>query len=219
MREPSTKTSSPLGRRAVLRGAAIGLTAAALPSAFAIRAAHADRGEAMRVDETDMALGSPDAPVTIIEYASMTCPHCASFHERIYPGLKEQFVDTGKARYVFREFPLDGLAYRASLLARCAGEDRFFGLIDLLFKTQQRWARAADPVTALAQIGAMGGVSREQFDSCMQDPALQQLILEKSKEGQDVFNVRATPSLVINGETVSGGVSLERLAQLIEAEL
>ena len=115
--------------------------------------------------EGDMVVGSDDAPVTIIEYASMTCPHCADFHLNTYGKLKEAYIDTGKVRLVFREFPLDGLALQASMLARCAGPKRFFAFIDVLFTQQAGWARASDPMSALARIGRLGGVGAKKFET------------------------------------------------------
>src|SRR5687768_5061793 len=111
----------------------------------------------------DMALGKPDAPVTVIEYASMTCPHCAHFHAETLKAFKEKYVDTGKVRLIFREFPFDGLALRASMLARCAGAERYFPMLDVLFQQQNQWTRAKDPMAALAQIGRLAGVSPQKF--------------------------------------------------------
>src|SRR5271170_2235265 len=138
-------------------------------------------------DAVDHVLGKADAPITIIEYASLTCPHCAEFNKEIIPELKAKYVETGKARLIYRDFPLDQWALRASVLARCAPSDKYFGFIDVLFQNQETWATAKDPMAALEKIGKLGGVSSERFNACMQDRALQDAVLAQSLQGQKEF--------------------------------
>ena len=167
----------------------------------------------------DMVLGDPDAPVEVIEYASMTCPHCRRFHEEIYPKLKKEFVDTGKVRFVFREFPLDRYALQASMLARCGGEQKFFGFIDLLFQQQPNWTSASDPTAALRQIGVLGGVSTEAFDACMADESLVDMLLATRLDGHQRMKVSGTPSVYVNGEKFDGGLDFEALPDRVESAL
>ena len=122
-----------------------------------------------RADQTpDRVLGKADAPITIIEYASLTCPHCADFDKEVLPELKTKYIETGKAKLVYRDFPLDQWAMRAAMLARCAPADKYFSFIDVLFQNQITWATAKDPMAALEKIGKLGGVSSEQFNACME---------------------------------------------------
>jgi len=171
--------------------------------------------EAVEIGPNDRVIGDPAAPVTIVEYASMTCPHCASFHDAVYPGLKENWIDTGKARMVFRHFPLDGLALRASALAECMEGVRFFGFLDLLFETQSNWARADDPMKALKNLAKQAGLDEAASEACLNDDAVLTKILEQRKEGSDTYDINSTPSFLINGEKVPGTQTYEEFdAQL-----
>jgi protein-disulfide isomerase len=145
-------------------------------------------------------LGKADAPLTIIEYASMTCPHCAKFDTETMPRIKSEFIDKGLVRFVFRPFPLDGLAARASLLAQCAPPDGYFSMIDVLFRSQNDWARASDPLAALKQIGRTAGLSNADIDRCVADEAGLNRLVDGIKEAQAKFGVDSTPSFVINGK-------------------
>jgi protein-disulfide isomerase len=159
----------------------------------------------------DMTLGDPKAPVKIIEYASMTCPHCAHFDAEIFPELKKNYIDTGKVFYTFREFPLDGVALRASMIARCVGKDRFFGFLHGLFHTQIVWANpdlwnddkktVDEKLTPLATMAKeQAGMSREEFDKCVHNQTLQQQITMQAKRGVDEYKVHGTPSVFIDGK-------------------
>lgn len=167
----------------------------------------------------DVFLGNEDAPVTIIEYASMTCPHCANFHETILPAIKENYIDTGKARLIFREFPLDPRAYAASMLARCAEKDFFFPMIDVLFKQQSVWARAEDPRPPLLNVAKMAGFTQESFETCLKNQELLDNVNSTRKKAAEVYGVSGTPSFFINGEKYSGAISVEGLSGAIDALL
>ena len=168
----------------------------------------------------DMALGPAKAPVAITEYASMSCPHCAAFEQNVFPMLKSKYIDTGKVRFVFREFPLDIKAAAASMLARCiAGDDagKYFGAIDLLFKQQDQLMEQTKDTLKL--IGKQAGMNEQAVESCEKDQAL----LDKLKADQafafEVLKVNATPTFFINGEMVKGAMSFEELDQKIKALL
>jgi protein-disulfide isomerase len=161
-------------------------------------------------------LGDPKAPVTIIEYASLTCPHCAEFHTTVLPALKERYIDPGKVRMIYRDFPLDQQALNAAVLAHCAGPDRYFGFLDVLFETQESWAHAADPVAALKRLGKLGGLTEQEIDACMADEALTERILRTRLEGQNQFQIGSTPTFVIDGKTYSGSRDVDEFAALID---
>jgi len=167
----------------------------------------------------EMAMGSDDAKVTVIEYASMTCPHCAAFHADTFKKLKAKYVDTGKVRFVFREFPFDNLALRASMLARCSGEDSYFAMVDVLFSQQRAWSRAADPMAALETIGRLGGIDKQRFDACMTDQSLMDLLVQSRMTGASEFQVESTPSFIINGERISGNQALSEFEAAIDKHL
>jgi protein-disulfide isomerase len=160
----------------------------------------------------DISLGKADAPNVIVEYASMTCPHCAQFDKVVFPELKAKYIDTGKVRLIFREFPLDSLAARASMIARCAGQDRYFAMIDVMFQTQPNWVVEGpegnvDLVTSLdhlLQLARQAGFSKETFDACLADKDLFKKIVDERQRANDVFHVDSTPTFFVNGKRMSG---------------
>jgi protein-disulfide isomerase len=157
----------------------------------------------------EMALGSESAPNVIVEYASMTCPHCAQFQTQVFPEVKTKYVDTGKVRYIFREFPLDGLAVAASMLARCSG-DKYFPMIDALFETQTTWAvPGPEGKQKLAQIAKQAGISQEAFDKCIADKDLFNKIVLVRERGNEEFQVDSTPSFFVNGKRLKGEHQIE----------
>jgi protein-disulfide isomerase len=164
----------------------------------------------------DMVLGDPEAPIKIVEYASLTCPHCASFHNDILPRLKADYIDTGKARLIYRDFPLDRVALQAAVIARCAGDDRFFAFIDVLYGTQGSWARASQPIDAMAAVVRVGGLKREAIDACLADKALVDGILAVRLRGDKDFGVNSTPTFIINGEKVIGALNYERFKDILD---
>jgi protein-disulfide isomerase len=154
----------------------------------------------------DIPLGNKDAPNIVIEYASMTCPHCAHFQNDVYPDFKKKYIDTGKVRFIFREFPLDGLAVAASMLARCAGPDRFYPMIHGLFETQKTWAvPGEDGKEKLGLIAKQAGFSQEAFDKCLADKKLFDKIVEERRRANEDFGVDSTPTFFINGKRLAGG--------------
>ncbi len=169
----------------------------------------------MQLFEDDRILGAPDAPITILEYSSLTCPHCASFHQGTLPQVKTDWIDTGKARLVYRHYPLDQLALRAAAAANCIEGDGFFGFLDVLFSNQPRWSRSQDPIGALQQFAALAGLSPEAFQACIADETTITRILEVQKDGRDTYEVASTPSFVINGQRVVGARSYDEFAAVL----
>ena len=189
----------------------------AVAVAALVFAAALARGQPAAVDAaTDMVIGDAAAPITIIEFASMTCPHCARFHSDTLPALTRDYLDTGKARLVFRDFPLDGLALAAAQLARCAGESRYFAFIEVLFREQQTWATATDPVAALGRIARLGGLSAERFSACLEDDELTRGILEQRSSALSEYDIQSTPSFIINGEKHVGALSADNLDAVLQ---
>ena len=174
---------------------------AALTAAFAVLALAAVPAAAQPAIG-DMTMGNPDAPVTVIEYASMTCPHCANFHRDNLPRLKAEFIDTGQVLLVFRDFPLDQLAVIGAVLARCAGPERYFPFVDALFRQQEAWARSDDPLQALSQIGQLGGVNRAAFDACLENEQLVDAVVNSRLQAEQQYGVGNTPTFIVNGVLV-----------------
>ena len=159
---------------------------------------------------SDLVLGNADAPITVVEYASMTCGHCASFHTKVFPALKEKYVDTGKVRFIMREFPLDNLAAAASMLARCAGEGNTFPFISVLFAKQDDWAFVkGDPRPELMKFAKQAGFTQESFEKCLTDQKLLEDISAVRERATETFGVNATPTFFINGKKMSGGPTLD----------
>jgi protein-disulfide isomerase len=172
--------------------------------------------EGAAAEPQEQILGDPDAPVTIIEYASLTCPHCAQFHTEVLPELKERYIDPGKVRLIYRDFPLDQMALTAAALAHCAGPERYFSMLDVLFETQSNWARADNPVTALKRLGKLGGLTEEEMQACLSDQELTDGILQTRLEGQNQYDIGSTPTFVIDGKTYSGSLDVEGFSELLD---
>jgi protein-disulfide isomerase len=167
----------------------------------------------------DVWLGPADAKVTIIEYASLTCSHCATFHKDTYPKLKERYIDTGKVRFTLREFPLDPLATAGFMLARCEGESKYYPITDLLFDTQRTWAFVDKPLDALQQMLKQAGFSQEKFESCLRDQKLYEAVNAVRKRGEEKFKVNSTPTFFINGQRHGGSLSIDELEKIIKPML
>lgn len=169
----------------------------------------------------DMALGPKDAPVTITEYASMTCPHCAAFTEKVFPQIKSAYIDTNKIRFIFREFPLDIKAAAGSMLARCIAKDdsgKYFAVIDMLFRQQNEWV-LKNTTETLTRIGKQAGLSQQQVEDCLKDQALLDKIAADQKFAAEVLKVNSTPTFFINGEMLKGEQSFEEFSKRINSLL
>lgn len=163
----------------------------------------------------EQALGKADAPVTIVEYASMTCPHCATFHEKTLPEFKAKYIDTGKVRMIFREFPFDPRAEAGFMLARCA-KDNYFPMVDVLFKQQQNWAAVQNAKDALLQIAKLAGFSQESFEACLTDQKLLEDVRSVRERGAKDFGVDSTPTFFIDGNRYPGALSIAELSAIID---
>ena len=158
----------------------------------------------------DVVEGQANAPVTVVEYASMTCSHCAAFATKVYPTLKSKYIDTGKAKLILREFPLDPLATAGFMLARCSGDKRE-AMIELLFAQQKNWAFVDKPLDGLLNVVKQTGMTQETFERCLKDQALYDKINMVRDRGAEKFGVNATPTFFINGKRVSGEMTVEQL--------
>jgi protein-disulfide isomerase len=170
----------------------------------------------------EMTLGNPDAPVTVVEYASYTCPHCARFHDGPYKQLKSDYIDTGKINFVYREVYFDRYGLWASMVARCAGtSESFFGISDMIYAGQSEWTRAGEPAAIadeLRKIGRLAGLDNETLDTCLQDADQARTLVAWYQENATADGIESTPSFVINGTKYSN-MSYEEMSDLIDAEL
>jgi protein-disulfide isomerase len=166
----------------------------------------------------EMAIGKADAPVTIVEYSSLSCPHCAAFHRDVFPALKSEYIDTGKARYVMREFPLNDSALGGSTIARCLAPERFFAFVDLLFSKQADWAFKEDALPPLKLLAKQAGMTSDEFDKCIANEALQDKIIAVRSEGEKK-GVNATPSFFVNGMLLKPAPTLPAFAEAMKPYL
>ncbi|KAB2919558.1 MAG: DsbA family protein [Hyphomicrobiaceae bacterium] len=159
----------------------------------------------------DLVLGKADAPITVVEYASMTCGHCANFHNKVFPALKEKYVETGKVRFIVREFPLDNLAAAASMMARCAGDGKALPMIGVLFQKQEEWAFVrGDPRPELFKFAKQAGFTQESFEKCLTDQALLDKIVAIRATAAEKFGVNGTPTFFVNGKRLPDPPSLDQ---------
>lgn len=169
----------------------------------------------------DMQMGNPDAAVTVIEYASFTCPHCATFNASVFPQLKANYIDTGKINFIHREVYFDRYALWAGMVARCGGPERYFGIADMIYAQQQQWLAGTDPLAisaGLQRIGRTAGLSDEEVTACLNDGATAQAMVAVYEANAAADDVRATPSFVINGEKHSN-MSYAAFAEILDKEL
>ena len=166
----------------------------------------------------DIVLGSDKAPVTVIEYASMTCPHCAHFATTTFPELQKRYIDTGKVRFIFREFPLDALAAAGFMLARCAGNDKFMPIVETLFAKQPEWM-VQKPIPPLMEIAKQFGFTQDSFDQCLANQKVLDSIQEVRDRAADKLGVNSTPTFFVNGKKLTGDQSIEAMAKEIDPYL
>jgi protein-disulfide isomerase len=178
-------------------------------------AAAGDAAKELAVQPSDRILGKADAPITIIEYASLTCPHCAHFDVTVLPKLKEKWIDTGKAKLILRDYPLDEPALRAAMVARCAPADRFYPLIDTFFAQQEQWVTSRDYRAALEKLVKLGGMSDKEFKGCISDKKLEDQVAQSRLTASQQLGVDATPTFFINGKKFDGAPTVEAFDQAL----
>lgn len=167
----------------------------------------------------DKALGRTSAPVTIYEYASLTCPHCRAFNLETLPRLKKDYIDKGKVRLIYRDFPLDAVALAGAMLARCAGNQRYFGMIEALFRSQKAIARSDAPLDELKRIGRFGGMAAKDVTSCLKNEKLMEGIQSQAKAASKKYNINSTPTFVIEGTVVRGNPDYDYLKDILNKAL
>jgi protein-disulfide isomerase len=167
----------------------------------------------------DISIGKEDAKITIVEYASMTCPHCRHFHETTLPDLTKNYLDTGKARLILREFPFDPRATAAFMLARCSGDDKYYPMVSVLFQQQEVWATADDAQAALLQIARLAGFSEESFKACLTNQKLLNDVNAVRERATKEFGVESTPTFFINGKKYTGAMSFEEMSAILDSML
>lgn len=206
-------------RRDFVAGSALAATALTSFGPGVMGFAHAQQASLAEIAKAgplgDEVVGKQDAPVTIIEYASMTCGHCAAFHNTTYPELKKRYIDTGKVRYILREFPLDPLAAAGFMLARCAGKDKYYPMVEILFEKQKEWA-VQQPLPPLTAIAKQAGFTQERFEQCLSDQKILEGIEATRTHAAEKLGVNSTPTFFVNGKILRGAVTIDELAKEIE---
>lgn len=198
-----------------------GSMTALTPNAAMAQETTPDAATAPLPEVPELVLGNADAPVTLIEYASYTCPHCANFHETVFKDLKKDYIDSGKVKFVFREVYFDRYGLWASMVARCGGETRYFGISGMLYEQQKEWAASDDPtkvVESLKKIGRTAGMDDATIDACLGDAVMAQALVAKFQETSTADKVEGTPTLIINGEKY-GNMSYEDLKKILDEKL
>ena len=164
----------------------------------------------------EKAMGKEDAPVTMIEHSSLTCPHCALFHKETLPRIKKAYIDTGKVRLVYQDFPLGTLALAAAMLARCSGDSRYFGMLEVLFRSQETWARSNNPLTELERVVRFGGLSKTDVGDCLNNEGLMTAIRKRAAAAKDKFGINSTPTFVIDGKVVPGALPFGEFQKILD---
>ena len=164
----------------------------------------------------EKSMGMADAPVTMVEHSSLTCPHCAAFHKETLPQIKKAYIDTGKVRLVFQDFPLGTLALAASMLARCSGDQRYFGMLEVLFRSQETWARSDNPLAALERVVRFGGLSKADVGECLNNEGLMNAIQQRAAAAQDTLGINSTPTFVVDGKVVAGALSFAEFQKILD---
>ncbi len=185
---------------------------------FGTSFALSDESSVLSLTEDDFIIGNNNAPITIIEYASMSCNHCANFHNNTLPDLKKEYIDTGKVKYVFRDFPYNYPALLGSMVMRCIPSEVRYDYMNALYKLQSMWVVRENAITRqeLYKIMQTGGMTKENFDTCLSDVDLENKILQEVMAAQSEFNIRSTPSFLINGDLLEGDKSIKVFRQILD---
>ena len=187
------------------------------PEAAAPHLMLADAQTMLQISKDDRILGNPEAPITIVEYASLTCPHCAHFANDVLPEIKKEWIDTGKVKLVLRDFPLDEPALRAAMVARCAPPERYYAFVDTFFAAQEKWVRSTDYREALARLAKLGGMGQAEFDTCIANTELENKIVEGRLRATQELEVNSTPTFFVNGSKLAGAPTKEEFDKLLSS--
>ena len=169
--------------------------------------------------ESDFFIGKHDAKITIFEYSSLNCPHCANFHREVFKKLKAEYIDKGLVKYVYRDFPLNRVALAGSKLAHCSGKDRFFDFLTSLFESQKVWAFNNSYMDSLLNIAKLGGISEEKFKACEEDKKLEDFLVKRAQDASNVLKIESTPNFFVNGEQLTGEVPYIKFKELLDKKL
>ena len=182
---------------------------------------NAARAEIAKLEDAikPIVVGKANAPVTIIEFASLGCPHCARFHQETYPKLKKEYIDTGKVKMVFTDFPLGTPALAAAMIARCSGPERYLGFVEMFFRAQKQWSRANKPIEELKKVARFGGFSGEDVDACFKQQALIDHIQNTARKAGKDHQINSTPSFLVNGKKISGNMPYDEFRVIVEDAL
>ncbi|MDX2144251.1 MAG: DsbA family protein [Rhodospirillaceae bacterium] len=202
---------------AVAASLAFGIAAASAQDAAKPAAAPAAAANTPQYRE--YVIGDAKAPVTIIEYASLTCSHCAHFHQTAYQDIKKNYIETGKVRFVFRDYPLDGLAMAGAVLARCAPGDRGIKMIEMMFKNQDTWVRAEKPIEPLKGYAQLAGMSAADVEACLKNEQILTAVREVQNTATNLYKIQSTPTFFVDDEKVEGGRDYAYMAKLIDEKL
>ncbi|MDA0229115.1 MAG: DsbA family protein [Proteobacteria bacterium] len=172
----------------------------------------AGAGEHLAERAGDRGLGRSTAPIVMIEYYSLDCAHCAAFHADVFPKLKTEFIDTGKVRFVFRDFPLSWAALKAAIMTHCAPPERYFDVQEALLRSGEQWSKAEETLKAVSKIGAAQGVPEAAFKACLDERVLEQQVFESQKFAREVLGVKATPTFIINNDKLEGNIPFDKLS-------
>lgn len=194
---------------AIVAGVYLG-TRSPAPGSAPVAVTSSARAALEAVQPNDHVLGDPKAPITLIEYASLTCSHCAHFHMQILPEIKKKWIDSGKVKLVYRDFPLDEVAARAAQIAECAGKDRYFAVLDVIFRSQPQWAASSDPLAELSKSLRITGMSESDIKACLANDAMSKAVIGDYQSGE-ALGVSSTPTLFINGQLYRGARSVDEL--------
>ena len=202
----------------IFRGFA--LMAAMASALFALSPATA-RAEVASTEAAlaELSLGSADAPVVLQEYSSLTCPHCARFHADVLPTLKKEYIDTGKVRLVFNDFPLDNMALSALVIARCSGPERNVDFFNMLYETQADWSRAANPLAALVALARFYGMNADDVTACLSNQQLIDTIVANRTKASDLHGIQSTPTFILDGEKIEGAMSFDVFKEKLDKAL
>jgi protein-disulfide isomerase len=170
---------------------------------------------ALDITPQDRVLGKADAPITVVEYASMTCPHCARFQLVVFPDVKKDWIDTGKVKWIVRDYPLDALALKAAMVARCAPPDRFYAFVDTFLTAQDQWMRAKNFEAAITRLAQLGGMSPGDVSACLKNKAVEEQVVNSRLVATKELGVDSTPTFFINGKKVAGEMDTAGFSKLL----